>query len=126
MSKERRKHKRRPILATFSLSLVVPRKGPNRLEILDVSDSGVGFWVDEQGESPEHFPLKAGELIEADFFLNQRLSIPLSLEVIRVQRESDRRFIGAEFATKDPASYEAYIAFLKLIDRLAEIPAPKR
>jgi hypothetical protein len=118
---ERRKARRRPILATFSLFGVVPRKGPHRLPIHDVSDLGIGFDLDTEGELPEEFPLEHGEKLEIQFYLNQSLFLPLELEIVRVEKAGGVRKVGAAISDKSSPSYKAYLAFLTLLDAIADI-----
>ncbi len=117
---ERRKSQRRPILETFSLFVVVPKKGDHRLQVHDLSDQGVGFDIDTEGESISDFPLKAGETFELNFYLNQSLYIPLMVKVARIEETGVVRRIGAEFVKKDSKGFQALNAFVKLLDSLLE------
>jgi hypothetical protein len=117
---ERRRSKRRPVLETFSLFAVVPKKGPHRLPILDVSDQGIRFDVDTEGESASDFPLRANEALEVQFYLNQSLYLPLEIKVVRIETSGAVRRIGAEFKDKSSKSYKAYLAFLQMLDAVLE------
>lgn len=126
---ERRKTKRRPILDTFSLSVVVSNKGVYRLPIQDLSEGGIGFDLDTDGESEASVPMKEGEKISLKVYLNRSLFIPIEGIVVRVRRKDDVLSAGAEFDKSDQG-YEALRAFLQMLDELidrAEIeanPAP--
>ncbi len=117
---ERRKARRRPIIDSFSLFVTIPRKGVHRLKIHDVSELGMGFEIDTEGEIPEDFPVAPGENLDVQLYLNQSLYLDLHLTVIRVPHDAEVRRIGAEFAERASPSYKAYRAFLGLLDQLAD------
>ena len=121
---ERRKTPRRPVLESFSLFVVVPKKGDHRLPVHDLSDQGVGFDIDMEGESIESFPVKSGETFELKLYLNQTLFIPLQVKVARIvetQGETGAvRRIGAEFAQKNTKAFLGLRAFVTLLDSLLE------
>src|SRR5689334_236108 len=94
---ERRKSKRRPVLETFSVFIVIPKKGIHRLQVQDISENGIGFNLDEEGEVSTEFPIGAGDSIDLRFYINSSLFIPLSIQVIRVDSTHQGRRIGAEF-----------------------------
>ena len=117
---ERRKSKRRPILDSFSLFLVVPRKGPHRLPIHDVSREGIGFSLDTEGETPEEFPLEQGETLNLRLYLNQTLYLPLVLKAARIESHSGLRRVGASFEEREKASYKAYLAFHDMLEEVID------
>jgi len=117
---ERRRFKRRPILETFSLFCVVPKKGSHRLPVHDVSDKGIGFDLDIDGESFAEFPLKSGEKLEVHLYLNQTLYLPLVVQVARIEDKASVRRIGAELINPDSPSSKAFAAFLDMLDQLSE------
>lgn len=118
---ERRKHRRRPILETFSFFVVVPKKGFHRLAVADVSDSGIGFDFDIGGESAEDFPVVAGEEMAIQFYLNQSLFIPLTVRVMRVDDSQVIRRVGAEFVDTGSRENKALQALLSMIDEISEV-----
>jgi hypothetical protein len=117
---ERRKSRRRPVLETFSLFVVVPKKGPHRLKVYDVSDFGMRFDADTEGESPTDFPIGPSEQIEVHFYLNQSLYLLCDLKVARIENHGAVRRIGAEFNDKSSKSYKAYLSFLQMLDAVLE------
>ena len=117
---ERRRTKRRPILATFSLFVVVPQKGPHRLSVHDVSDLGIGFDLDTEGEIETDFPLKQGERLQLHFYLNQSLFLPISVQVARLDREGEIRRVGGEIVDKKGKPLEAFQAFIQMLDAVSE------
>jgi hypothetical protein len=117
---ERRRSNRRPILDTFSLFAVVPKKGVHRLPVHDLSEQGIAFDLDIEGEAHEQFPIAIGEKIELLLYLNQSLYLPLSGKVMRVDDKSEVRKIGAELSDTGSASFKGYAAFLQLLEVLAE------
>ncbi len=117
---ERRKSPRRPVLETFSLFVVVPRKGPHRLKIYDVSDFGMRFDADTEGESTTDFPISPNEALEVHFYLNQSLYLQFDLKVVRIETIDAVRRIGAEFKDKSSKSYKAYLSFLSMLDSIVE------
>jgi hypothetical protein len=117
---ERRRSKRRPILDTFSLFIVVPKKGPHRLQIHDVSDQGLGFDLDIEGESAADFPIKAKESLDVQLYFNQSLYINLQVQVARIEDGGSVRRVGAEFTDRTTAGHKAFASFLQMLDYLVE------
>jgi len=117
---ERRRFKRRPILETFSLFVVVPKKGSHRLPVHDVSDSGIGFDLDIDGENFSEFPLKSGERLDVQLYLNQTLFLPVTVQVARIEDTASVRRIGAELVNPDSPSSKAFAAFLTMLDLVTE------
>lgn len=118
---DKRKHKRRPILETFSVFVVFDKKGPHRLNVHDVSETGIGFTVDVEGETASDFPLKKGDEMELSFYLNQTLSIPLIVKVARLEEKDSLRHIGGEIAASGGKGLPAFRSFLQMLDQLAEV-----
>lgn len=117
---ERRKTRRRPVLESFSLFVVVPKKGPLRLKVHDLSDGGMRFDVDAEGESPTDFQIREGENIDVQLYLNQTLFLPLRLRVVRVESAGAVRRLGAEFAEKSSPGYRAFLAFVQMLDGILD------
>lgn len=117
---ERRRSRRRPILDTFSLFVVVPKKGVHRLQIHDVSDQGIGFDLDIDGESAADFPINAKENLDVQLYLNQSLYLNLKIQVARIEEGGAVRKIGAEFTERTSVSYKAFASFLQVLDLLSE------
>ena len=110
---------------------VVPKKGIHRLQVHDVSDHGIGFGLDLEGEETIGFSLQSGELLDVHFYLNQSLYLPLSVKVARIedrnvgdehgsQPPARVRRIGAEFDNKDKG-HNAFLAFLQMLDAISEV-----
>jgi hypothetical protein len=112
---ERRRAQRRPILESFSLFVVIPRKGSHRLRVYDASDHGLRFDLDLEGESSAGSPIKPGEELEVNLYLNQSLYLPLTVKVVRVEEQGTLRRVGSEFKGKP---HRAYLSFLGLLDEL--------
>ena len=124
--KERRRFERRMILETFALSAVVDGKGGQRLPIHDLSEMGIGFDYDTEGELISDFPLKEGDKLSIHVFLNRALSIHLDVKVMRIRDRAGVRQVGAELSNKRSTGVKAIIAFLKMLDEIqpmAEISA---
>jgi hypothetical protein len=119
--KERRRARRRPVLETFSLFVVIPKKGIHRLAIHDVSDLGIGFDLDTEGESPADFPLTSGNSLDLRLYLNQSLYLPLTVEVVRIEDRNTVRRVGAEFAQRDSGNYKGFLAFLTMLDSVIDV-----
>ncbi len=113
---ERRRFKRRPVLDSFSLFAVIPKKGGHRLTVYDLSDEGLLFDLDTEGEAASDYPLQSGEELELHLYLNQSLYLPLKLKVVRISEENSIRRIGAEIKDKGSKAYKAFQAFLQMLD----------
>src|SRR4051812_38244614 len=109
---ERRKAKRRPVISTFSLFVVVPKKGIHRLNINDLSEEGIGFELDTEGEDPGEFPIKQGDSLDVRFYLNQSLYLPLTVKIMRLfEGTGGIRKVGASFADLKSPGYQALSSF---------------
>lgn len=117
---EKRRARRRPVLDTFSLFAVVPDKAPLRLPIHDVSELGIGFGLDVEGEDQSLFPVKQGEQLEIRLYLNQSMYLPLAAKVARVVDSNGVRKIGAEFVAKSSKGYKGLVAFIEMLDEIVE------
>ncbi len=119
---ERRKSPRRPIVETFSLFVVVPRKGDFRLKLHDASDHGIGFDVDMEGEEigEENFPLQPGESLDVQFYLNPSLFLPLQVKITRIEKREGVRRVGGEIQNIKSKEYKAFLAFINMLDSLLE------
>lgn len=115
----RRKARRRPILDTFSLFVVVSTKNILRLKINDLSELGIGFNFDIEGE--EQVPVKVGDPLELQLYLNQTLHIPLQVKVARVEDSEKVRRVGAEYLDRNSPPYQALVAFLEMLDRVVDV-----
>jgi hypothetical protein len=117
---ERRRARRRPILATFSMYLVIPKKGLYKLTVHDISELGIGFDLDVEGESSSDFPVQIGDKLDSRLYLNQSLYIPLSLQIARVEDKPIVRRVGAEFQEHESINYKAFLSLLGFLDKMAD------
>jgi hypothetical protein len=117
---ERRREKRRPVLETFAFSIVIPKKGLYRLGLNDVSEGGIGFDIDIEGENPD-YPVKKGDTIDFRFYVNRSLFIPLSAQIARIEEKATGRRIGAEFKNKTDPNYKAFLSILQLLEVVADV-----
>ena len=119
-TKERRRSPRRPIFETFSLFVVAPKKGPHKLIVRDVSDLGIGFEIDAEGDKVGNFEIKPGDRLDVLLYLNQSLALPLKIVVARIaqQNPDTPRLVGGELIETHTAAYQAFIAFVRLLDAL--------
>jgi hypothetical protein len=118
---ERRRTQRRPVLDTFSMFVVVPKKGMHRLRVHDISDLGLGFDLDTEGESFEDFKVSPKEKLEVHFYLNQSLYLPLMVEIARLETKNDVRRVGAELVDKSSRGYQAFLSFVKMLDTITGV-----
>ena len=122
-SQERRKSKRRKILDTFSVSAVVPRKGGYRLPVHDLSEDGIGFDYDTDGEPAGDSNLKHGDKIEVHLYLNQSLYLMLPVTIARIEEgKTSVRRLGAEFHDAKSPDIQALACFMAFIDAATELP----
>jgi len=117
-TQERRKFKRRPILDTFSVFATIPKKGPHRLTLLDLSDQGLGLMLDTEGENEGDFPVKNGDVLEVHFYLNQSLYLPIQIKVVRLETKAALRQVGGEIISRKDQAHQAYVSFLTMLDNL--------
>ncbi len=120
MSQEKRKSPRRPVLDSFSMFIVIPRKGDYRLKIHDLNSLGLGFDYDIDGESLQDSPISVGESFDVQLYLNQTLYLPLSIKVARIETREAIRKVGAELTEKTGKNYKAFQSFIQMLDILAE------
>jgi len=114
---ERRKFKRRQIIDSFSMFVSLPKKGGAKLSLHDVSEQGIGFDFDTDGEAHADSPIAKGDSFDVHLYLNQSLYLPLTVRTARIEPGAIRR-LGAEFVeTKSPA-FEAFQAFVQFLDKL--------
>lgn len=117
--KERRKHKRRKILDTFSLFVAIPLKGNLKLNVKDVSEEGLSF--ESQFSDQEEFAIRQDESFEIHFYLNQTLFLSLNVKAVRVsqpQFEDSRVLTGVQLLKKESKNHQAYLSFIQMIDYL--------
>lgn len=114
--KERRRAKRLPILETFSLFCSVPKLGPVRQSVSDVSELGMGIVVSDDVPAEG---LDADKVFEVQMFLNPSLSIPLKARVVRTVRiDGIGTQVGLEFVDRKSPGFRAVSAFLKMLDEI--------
>jgi len=118
---ERRRTQRRTLLETFSFFAMVPKKGPHRLTVHDLSEEGIGFDLDIEGEAAAEFPISQGEVFELRLYLNQALYLPLLIEVRRIEEKNQIRRIGAAFSEKDSPGHKACLCLIQMLDRIGDI-----
>ncbi len=118
---ERRKTRRRNILATFSIFLVIPQKGIHRLMIHNISEEGIAFDFDIESEAPFDFPAKIGDSIDARLYINPSLYIPIQMKIVRIEKSGDGRRVGASFQNIKSENHQALLSFLKLLDSILDV-----
>ena len=118
---ERRRVKRRPILDTFAIFLVIPKKGIHKLATHDVSEDGIGFDLTLEDEPPSDWNITSGTLIDLNLYLNSSLYIPLTVQVVRIETKEGIHRAGAIFQDHTSTQYQVFLAFLKLIDTMLDI-----
>lgn len=118
---EKRRSMRRPILDTFSMAVVVESRGDLKLKVHDISDHGLGFDIDIEGEELSVFSPKIGETHSIRLYLNQSLFIPLKIKVARLDKRGSNRVAGVEIQENGSKNQDAFLAFIKVIDALADV-----
>lgn len=121
MKSERRHTHRRTIMETFNFFVVVPKKGSYRLPVHDLSEDDIGFDLDIEGETPNHFSIEIDEVIDLHLYLNQSLYLPLKIKVARIKEKNQVRRIGATFCEEASAARKACVGMLQVIDQLMNI-----
>lgn len=111
---ERRKHARREVLETFHVFVVIPKVGPQKLYLADLSEGGFAMNADEDAH------LKAQDAYSGFFYINPSLKLPLSFKVAHIAPQADgAQRIGCEFNDPTSKAYKSYVKFLHLLDDLA-------
>lgn len=90
------------------------------MHVYDLSELGVGFDFDIEGEDLQAHPLAVGDTFELHFYMNQSLFLPLQIRVARIEDKKTKRKVGAEFLDPKSDSGRALQAFLKMIDEIFE------
>ena len=116
-SPERRKSKRREILENFSFYIQVPKLGPARHRVNNLSEFGVGFIVESLGGL---FTLKIDEIVDLNLYLNQSLYLPLKIQVTRQIDQVETQQVGAVFLDTKSNEYQTYLSLVKFLDQLSE------
>lgn len=117
---ERRRVRRRPLVESFSCFVSIPKRGSHRLHVYDLSELGVGFDFDIEGEDLSAHPIAVGDTFELHFYMNQSLFLPFQIRVARIEDKKTKRKVGAEFTDPQSDSGRALQAFLKMIDEIFE------
>lgn len=120
MKSERRKARRRPVLESFLVSVVLPSQGFHRLKIHDLSEGGLRFDAEVEGQADTFVPIKQGEKLEIQLYLNQSLFLPIPIKVVRIENGEIVRRVGAEILETNSPEYKAYLQFIKLIDSIVD------
>lgn len=114
---ERRKTPRKDVLETFSVFLVLPRKGLRKLYLKDVSEGGMAFYAEPGDEFVD------GETIPGFFYINPSLKLPISLRIVhtvKIDGEDGARLkVGCEFSETNSKGFRAFLAFVNLLDQLS-------
>ena len=116
---ERRTNPRKEVLDSFHMFIVIPKFGLHKIYLYDIAENGLSFLSDEK--------FKENASLDVFFHINPNLRLPLSLNVLHVQKHNDKENkIGCELnttGTSKPA-FEAYLSFLKLLDQLPLFLSP--
>lgn len=118
---ERRRTHRRNLLKTFAFFVVVPKKGAHRLPVHDLSEEGIGFDLDIEGEMIGESPIQFGDVLDLRFYLNHSLYIPLKIQIVRAEEINQIRRIGASFSELGSPGHQACIKMLQMLDELNNI-----
>jgi len=113
---ERRKSKRREILEHFSFYIQIPKLGPARHKVHDISETGIGFIVESLGV----FKLALDEKCDLHFYLNQSLYLPLKIQVMRQEEHGDTQHVGAAFLDLKSNQNQTFLSLVKFLDQLSE------
>lgn len=111
---ERRKHARRDVLETFHVFLVIPKVGPQKIYLRDLSEGGMALVAEAED------PLKLQDVVSCFLHINPNLKLPLSFKVTHVKVDADgTKRLGCEFDDTSSKAYKAYVKFLDLLDELS-------
>ncbi len=118
---ERRRTKRLPVLDSFGMFVTVAKKELLRLKLYDVSEGGLLFDVEIEGEPEGLFEWKLGEVFKVSFFLNPSLSIPLDVRIQRLDTTNGVRRVGTEIVDRKSKNYQAFSAVVNMLDVISEV-----
>lgn len=124
MAGEKRVSVRRPILETFSMFAVIPRKGGIRNHIIDLSERGLGFAISSETDAEAGFPIEEGESLDLHVYLNQTLFVPVSGKVVRLSKADGELTVGLEFLEKSKGR-SAIEAFVRFLDSVVDLGVPR-
>lgn len=122
----RRELQRSTVMETFSLFLIVPKKGVQRLVVEDLSPKGIGFYLDLDEEPTDWFDVQVGDKLEILFFLNQSLFIPLTVQIAQLRKKGGSRRIGAEILPSLSKGAAAYKSFCEMLSHLENLQPSKK
>ena len=111
---ERRKSKRKSVLDSFHVFLVLNSNGSRKFYLKDVSEGGLGFYADQNDT------FKVSSTVKGYFYLNSNLRIPLKFKIAHAFLENEKVLIGCEFVDKKTAGYKTFLKFLEFLDHLEE------
>ena len=117
---DRRKSRRRPIIESFSLNTVIPKWGMHLLPLLDVSETGIGFQVDQHLKGFAS-PVEIGTTLDIRVYLNKSLYLPVKVKIVRFENKDESRLVGAEFLETTSAGYKGLMMFLSMLDNISEL-----
>ena len=114
---ERRREIRRPILESFHMHVEVPSYGAYRMRFYDVCTMGISFdyGLDDDEDNAAVLP---GSEFDIKLYLNETLSLPLTIRVAHVSRVDGKWRVGAEFIKRESKAYNAYLQFVNFVDGL--------
>lgn len=123
---ERRKAKRRPILETFSLFVVVPEIALQRLRVTDMSEGGLAFEIESIVEESGTRRFQMGDEMDVQFYLNASLFVPVRCRVVRVESRPSGSKFGLEFISQKDGGVQALASFLRMLDEITGIAQIER
>lgn len=122
--KEKRRADRKPVLDSFSFFVTLPGKFYQRLPLHDISEYGIYFDLNTEGEEMDEEAFVIDEEVELQFYLNQSLSVPVRVRVARVEDQGEIKRVGAEVISKKGVPGAKFLATLaSLMDQVTDAKA---
>lgn len=111
---ERRKHVRKEVLDTFQVFISIPKLGPQKIYLKDLSKGGISFSSELKSELDEK------QKYNIFFHINPSLKLPLQVEIKNISKSRSASVrVGCQFfKTTSSGAYKSYLKFIDLLDNL--------
>jgi hypothetical protein len=107
---------KRTVLAEFvGCFIVVPEHGLRRVNMHDISESGIAFDVETQ-----YGQFKAGEEVAARIYLSQKSYFPFTVKVTNIRAEDESGLIRHGAVIQSAENEDALYHFIRFVESVSE------